>query len=102
MGESMLPENYDGKYALEIVKNWRYSPCDKIALEYGKLLKQEKLLDEALDVLKGVTTRLNADWRSVYRSFHLISEIYLEQHKSVEATRYRELCLNCNPKYPIE
>ena len=102
MDKKMLPENYNSKYALEIVKNWRYSPSDKIALEYGKLLKHEKHLDQALKVLKGVTTKLNADWRSVYRSFHLISKIYVEQNKSAEAAKYRELCFNCNPKYSID
>ena len=97
-----LPDGHQGKFALEIVKNWRYSPSDKIGLEYGKLLKHEGKLDEALEVLKAVTTRLNADWRSVYRSFHLISEIYAKQNNSSEASKYKAFCLRCNPKYRIE
>ena len=98
----LLPDGYDSKYALEIVKNWRYSPCDKIALEYGKLLMSEGNLEKALDVLKSVTTKLNADWRSVYRSFHLISKIYVSKNDSDKANNYRQLCLKSNPKYPVE
>ena len=98
----LLPDGYDSKYALEIVKNWRYSPCDKIALEYGKLLMSEGNLENALDVLKSVTTKLNADWRSVYRSFHLISKIYVSKNDSDKANNYRQLCLKSNPKYPVE
>ena len=97
----LLPENYNNKYVLEIVKNWRYCPHEKIGLEYGKLLKHEGRLDESLKVLKRITTKLNADWRSVYRAFHLISEIYLQQNKSIEANEYRELCLKCNHRYPV-
>jgi ubiquinone/menaquinone biosynthesis C-methylase UbiE len=96
---SDLPDGHQGKFALEIVKNWRYSPSDKIRLEFGKLLKQEERLDEALEVLKSVTTRLNADWRSVYRSFHLISEIYAQKNNTVEANRYKNFCMQSNPKY---
>ena len=87
------------KFALEIVKNWRYSPSDKIGLEYGKLLKHEGSLDESIEVLKSITTRLNADWRSVYRSFHLISEIYTKQKNTVETNKYKGFCLQSNPKY---
>jgi SAM-dependent methyltransferase len=96
---SDLPDGHHGKFALEIVKNWRYSPSDKIGLEYGKLLNHEGSLDEALEVLKSVTTRLNADWRAAYRSFHLISEIYTQQNNAVEANKYKEYCLQSNPKY---
>ena len=87
--------------AIEIVQNWRYSPTDKISLEYGKLLKSEDKFDEALNVLKRITSKLNADWRSVYRSFHLISLIYFELGKKIEAEKYKKLCLKCNYKYPI-
>ena len=98
----MLPDDSNGDYALEIVKNWRYSPSDKIALEYGKLLKYEGNLDSALIVLKNITSKLNADWRSVYRSFNIISKIYKEQNKRVDSEKYIDLCLQCNPKYPLE
>jgi SAM-dependent methyltransferase len=85
---------------LEIVKNLRYSPEDKISLEFAKSLKAEGKLPEALSVLRQVSTKLNADWRSVYRSFFLISEILRATNQLAEAERYLNLCLTCNPKYP--
>ena len=99
---SDLPDGHQGKFGLEIVMNWRYSPSDKIGLEYGKLLKHEEKLDESLEVLSAITTRLNADWRSAYRSFHLISEIYTQQNNTAEASKYKDFCLQSNPKYGIE
>lgn len=99
--KDMLEAPHNGKYAIEIVLNWRYSPSDKISLEYGKLLKSEGKFDEALNVLKGITSKLNADWRSVYRSFHLISLIYMELGKKVQSDEYKELCLMANYKFPV-
>lgn len=100
--KDLLAAPHNGKYAIEIVQNFRYSPCDKISLEYGKILKSEGKLDEALNVLKNITTKLNADWRSVYRSFHLISQIYQELGKKTEADKYKEFCLKCNYKFPVD
>ena len=100
--ESLLPDSNNGKFALEIIKNWRYSPYDKIALEYGKLLKHEGDLDEAIKVLKDVTTnKINSDWRTVYRSFHLLSLIYSELKNDKESIKYKELCMKSNHKYPM-
>jgi SAM-dependent methyltransferase len=98
----LLPTPNNGKYASEIVQNWRYSPCDKISLEFGKILKFEGKFDDALDVLKGITSKLNADWRAVYRSFNLISQIYQELGKTTEAEKYKELCLKSNYKFPVD
>ncbi|MCW8899138.1 MAG: class I SAM-dependent methyltransferase [Gammaproteobacteria bacterium] len=101
--KSVLPDSNNGKFALEIVKNWRYSPYDKIALEYGKLLKHEGVLDEAIKVLKSVTTnKINSDWRSVYRAFHLLSLIYQDQKNEKESNKYRELCMKSNYKFPVK
>ena len=99
--DRLLPASCRTRYSREIVQNWRYSPSDKIALEYGKLLKSEGRLSEALAVLKSISSKLNADWRSVYRSFYLISQVYHDMNSPVEAARYRDLCLKCNPKYPV-
>lgn len=97
----VLPLCVEGRYALEIAKNFRYSARDKIALEYGKLLMSEGRTEDALRVLKEISSRLNADWRSVYRSFYLISQMCGSLGRTSEATRYADLCLTCNPKYPI-
>lgn len=91
----------DGEFELEIIKNFRYSPQDKITLELGKILASEGKLTEALVVLKQISSKLNADWRSVYRSFFLISKICKALNKRDHAAGYLDLCLTCNPKYPI-
>ena len=102
INDELLPDSNKGKFALEIIKNWRYSPYDKIALEYGKLLKHEGNFDEAIKVLKDITTKkINSDWRSVYRAFHLLSLIYLELKNDKEAIKYKELCIKSNNKYPV-
>jgi hypothetical protein len=98
----MLEAPNNAKCAIEIIQNCRYRPIDKISLEYRKLLKSEGKLYEALNVLKGITSKLNADWRSVYRSCHLISFIYLKLGKKTESNKYKELCLLANYKFPVD
>ena len=95
---------HKGKYELEIVMNLRYNPHDKLALEYGKILyaNAKGEYESAVSVLKNVTTRANADWRAVYRSFHLLSQIYKKLGLADEDKRYKGLCLICNPNFPIE
>jgi ubiquinone/menaquinone biosynthesis C-methylase UbiE len=99
---SWLPLNSQSKYAIEIVKNWRYRPNNKIALEYGKLLNSEGKFDEAILVLKTITTELNADWRATYRANYLLSEIYRQLNKGFEIIKYQDLCLQGNPKFPLK
>ena len=86
----------------QIVKNLRYNPCDKLCLEYGKILYAEKEYESAISVLQNVTMKVNADWRAVYRSFYLLSQIYKKLGLEDEADQYKGLCRNCNPKFPIE
>lgn len=97
----LLPSTHNGKFAVEIVQNLHYSPSDKISLEYAKLLNFEGRAEEAVAVLKELTSKLNADWRSVYRSFHLLSSIYLKLNQPADADQYKTLCLKCNPKFPV-
>jgi SAM-dependent methyltransferase len=98
-----FPKSSNLKFALEIVKNWRYCPHDKIALEYGKLLNHEGKLEEAINVLKEITTnKINSDWRAVYRSFHLLSQIYSKLKNEKQANKYKELCIKSNNKYPLK
>jgi len=92
----------DDKYALEIVKNLRFNPEDKLRLEYGKILYHEQDYEGAIAVLKAVTQKVNADWRSVYRSFYLLSRVYDKIDLAEESERYKALCLTCNPNFPLE
>lgn len=89
----------DNKFLIEILSNLHYSPRDKIVLEYGKFLSFEGRLHEAVGVLRGISSKLNADWRSVYRSFALLASIHLRLGVPDEAERYKKLCKTCNPKY---
>lgn len=98
---SMIEFWHREKYELEIIRNLRYDPRDKLCLEYGKILYAKKDYKAAISVLKSVTTKVNADWRAIYRSFHLLSKIYKELGFSEEENRYKELYLNCNPKASI-
>ncbi len=89
------------RHALEIVKNLRFNPEDKLCLEYAKILYKEQDYQGAISVLKHITQKLNADWRSVYRSFYLLSQIYKEIGLEKESERYKKLCLISNSKFPI-
>lgn len=98
---SMIRLRHKGKYELEIIMNLRYSPHDKLCLEYGKVLYAEKDYKGAISVLKQVTMKANADWRAIYRSFYLLAQIYNKLGLADEANRYKALGMNCNPKAPI-
>ncbi|MBI3083498.1 MAG: methyltransferase domain-containing protein [Candidatus Omnitrophica bacterium] len=91
---------FKDRYALEIVKNLRFNPEDKLRLEYGKVLCDEGDTEGAIAVLKAVVQTLNADWWSVYRSFALLSDAYVRIGSHEEAQRYASLCATCNPKFP--
>ena len=92
---------FRGRYELEILKNLRYNPKDKVALEYGKLLCREGNDPGAVDVLKEVTQRLNADWRAAYRSMFLLSQAYARMGDDGRALHYEALCRTCNPEFPL-
>jgi ubiquinone/menaquinone biosynthesis C-methylase UbiE len=88
------------RHALEILKNIRFAPVDKIALERGKLLMACGEWEEADKVLKAVTCRLNADWRSVYRAFCLLAWSCRQRGDAAQAGRYEQLCCLANPQFP--
>ena len=84
----------------EIVKNIAHSPSDKLAVEWGKILLSEGSLEAARQQFLQVTGRWNADWRSVYRSFHYLSHIARLQGSEEERVRYRELLQAANAYFP--
>src|ERR1019366_3086448 len=85
----------------EIVASFSYSPIDKIRLEYAKHLLECKEIRQAVSVLHEIVRRPNADWRSCYRSFYLLWRASLIANESLAAERYRQLCLTCNPNFPL-
>ena len=96
----LLRKNESNRYVLEICKNLQHAPRDKAALEYGKCLLAKGQHAEAEKVLLGITRRLNADWRSVYRAFCLLSWLYKDSDNQTSAARYVELCQIANPHFP--
>ena len=96
-----LPEVCRDNISIEIIKNFRYRPDQKIALEYGKLLKKEGAFEEAMNVLLTITQVLNADWRAVYRANHLMFLISKDQGMIDQSNKYKTLTLQGNPKYPF-
>ena len=85
----------------EIITNLKYNPPDKLAFEYGKILKQANRYKEAITVLTRITTKMNADWRCVYRSFLLLHQIFTELGEIEKANKYKKLCETANPMLPI-
>jgi 2-polyprenyl-3-methyl-5-hydroxy-6-metoxy-1,4-benzoquinol methylase len=90
------------KYSSEIIKNFIYSPFDKISLEYGKSLNKKGDFIKAIEVIKGVTEKTNSDWRSVYRGFHLLVSIYKTLGDTEKINFYSELASKSNSKYKVE
>lgn len=95
-----LRTNISDIYSFEILKNLRYAPNDKILLEFGKLLIAQGCYEKGEGVLYTITRRLNADWRSVYRAFCVISWSCAARGEDLIAQRYRTLCRTANPQFP--
>jgi ubiquinone/menaquinone biosynthesis C-methylase UbiE len=87
-------------FVFEIIKNFRFSPHDKLAIEYGKLLITTGDIPTAERTLLGVTRKLNADWRSVYRAFCLLSVLYRRINRAENSEKYKTLCLLSNSQFP--
>jgi hypothetical protein len=102
-GEALLAslaEVTADRFTQEIVKNLRYAPADKIALEYAKVLLADGDLIRAEAILLGVTRHLNADWRSVYRSFCVMVWLLRQTGDLARSERYVQLCRTANPGFP--
>lgn len=98
---SLFKKYFRKKYEIEIIKNLRFNPADKIAFEYAKILYVQKQYDKSIKVLKTITEKINADWRSVYRSFYLLAKIYQKLGKIKESQRYVKLCKTCHPNFSL-
>lgn len=98
---SSFKKYFRKKYEIEIIENLRFNPADKIAFEYAKILYIQKQYDESIKVLKTITHKINADWRSVYRSFYLLAKIYKKLGKIKESQHYVKLCKTCHPNFSL-
>jgi hypothetical protein len=88
------------RFLLEIYKNIQHAPREKVALEHGKCLLAQSRYADAQSVLLGITRRLNADWRSVYRAFCLLAWSFKARGDEKESARYIDLCRTANPQFP--
>jgi len=94
----LIKRIYKNKEVLEIIRNLKYNPEDKIGYEYGKILYRDGEYAEAILVLQKITQKINADWRSVYRSFFLLNEIYKAADQISVAKKYLDLYEIARPK----
>jgi ubiquinone/menaquinone biosynthesis C-methylase UbiE len=87
-------------FELEIIKNLRYAPADKTALEMAKTRLAAGDAVGCIEAARKITGRINADWRATYRAFLLLSFAYRHLGDQVTAKRYEELCRTSNPELP--
>ena len=66
---------YKDQFEREIISNIKYNSSDKLGLEFRNILFDLKEYDQAIKVLKGITSKLNSDWRSVYRFYFILFRI---------------------------
>ncbi|CAM8432729.1 AdoMet_MTases domain containing protein [Candidatus Methylopumilus universalis] len=87
--------------SIEILKNIKNKPKDKINFEYAKYKISIGDLDLGIEILLKIVGELNADWRTCYRTFALLAIIYRQQGVISNYTYFRDLLLIANPNYPI-
>ena len=87
--------------SIEILKNIKFKPEDKINFEYAKYKISIGELDLGTNILLKIISELNADWRTCYRSFALLAIIYRQQNDMVNYTYFKDLLLTANSNYPI-
>ncbi len=96
-----LKKYFKKEYEVEIIKNFRFNPEDKITFEYAKILYIQQEYDESIKILRTITQKMNADWRSVYRSFYLLAKAYQKLGKMKEYKHYKKLCDTCHPNFSL-
>jgi SAM-dependent methyltransferase len=96
-----IPNSSLNKYSNEIIKNFIYNPFDKISLEYAKCLSKDDKYKDSIKIIKGITEKLNSDWRCVYRCFHLLAEIYKATGEIKKSNFYSKLAKKSNAKYKV-
>jgi len=87
--------------SIEILKNIKYKPEDKINYEYAKYKISIGELEFGANILLKIVSKLNADWRTCYRSFALLAIIYKRQEDITNYTYFKDLLLTANSNFPI-
>ncbi|CAM8365218.1 AdoMet_MTases domain containing protein [Candidatus Methylopumilus universalis] len=86
--------------SIEILKNIKYKPKDKINFEYAKYKISTGDLDSGIEILLKIVGESNADWRTCYRTFAMLAIIYRQQGNISNYTYFKDLLLTANPNYP--
>ena len=93
---------WSNSFQREIVKNLRYAPYEKCALEMAKLRYSNGEFEGAIEAAMRITRRLNADWRATYRAFLIIARSFRRLGNEAMADRYFGLYQVSNPELAEE
>ena len=80
----------------ELVRALIHAPETKLAFERAKGMIRDGHFDAARDTLLQVVSRPSDDWRSVYRSFALLSRIDADR-----TPFWLQMLKDCNPEFPL-
>jgi len=89
----------EGRPYLGILRSLAHQPLDKIRFEYAKTLFHAGEPARAARILRTVLQTLNCDWRSVYRSCHVLSLIAQAGGRTAEARRFNAKALKAHPNF---
>jgi len=84
---------------LSILRSLAHQPVDKIRFEYAKTLFHAGEHVQAARILRTVILTMNCDWRSVYRSCHVLSLIAKAEGRLAEARRFNAKTLKAHPNF---
>ena len=81
------------------VITFRHAPRHKIAYEFAKACFHDRQYEKAREILEGLITVCNLDWRTVFRSYYLLARIFLQYNDRVSAKRFNDLSLRAYNHY---
>ncbi|GEM_PF-1350058 len=82
-----------------IVQTFKHAPEQKIAFEAAKTFFHKGLPEQSRAILEPLVKTVNLDWRTVYRSYHLLSLIFMRTGQKGKAREYNVLCLKTYGNY---
>lgn len=105
---SFLESDESSKFGLEslrikpyysILKSFSFQPFDKIRLEKAKSLIHLSQFSIAESLLLEIVRTVNCDWRTVYRSYHLLSLVMLKTGRFSKARKFNRSALKTHPNF---
>jgi hypothetical protein len=98
----LIARRWPNGFHLEIIKNLRYAPVDKAALELAKVRFAEGDFAGCIKTAKSIIGHINADWRATYRALLLLALANNRIGNESAARRYIDLARISNPDLPPE